>query len=61
MPGTALSEPVPYELTLTRLINVPREKLFRCWTEPGLITRWFTPPPWKTIHAEVDCGRAAPA
>ncbi|HNV59209.1 MAG TPA: SRPBCC family protein [Rhodoferax sp.] len=43
-----------HELVLTRLINVPRAKLFRCWTEPALITQWFTPPPWKTIAAEID-------
>lgn len=44
----------PHELMISRLIDVPRSKLFRCWTEPALITRWFTPPPWKTIAAEVD-------
>ena len=43
-----------YELSLTRLIDAPRDKLFRCWTEPALIVQWFTPPPWKTIHAETD-------
>ncbi|MCF8151545.1 MAG: SRPBCC family protein [Burkholderiaceae bacterium] len=42
------------ELSLTRLIDAPRENLFRCWTEPALIVQWFTPPPWKTIHAELD-------
>lgn len=42
------------ELVLSRLIDAPREKLFRCWTEPELIVRWFTPPPWQTIHAETD-------
>lgn len=47
-------EPGPRELVLSRLIAAPREKLFRCWTEPSLITQWFTPPPWKTIHAEID-------
>ena len=46
--------PVAHELSLTRLINVPRAKLFRCWTEPALITQWFTPPPWRTIAAETD-------
>ena len=44
----------PRELVITRLIDVPREKLFRCWTEPALIVQWFTPPPWKTIRAEMD-------
>ena len=43
-----------YELIFTRLIDAPREKLFRCWTEPELLVRWFTPPPWKTIRAETD-------
>lgn len=43
-----------HELVLSRLIAAPRDKLFRCWTEPGLIVQWFTPPPWKTIGAEID-------
>ncbi|MBN9091275.1 MAG: SRPBCC family protein [Reyranella sp.] len=42
------------ELVLTRLIDAPRERLWRCWTEPKLMVQWFTPPPWKTIHAETD-------
>lgn len=42
------------ELILTRVIDAARDKLFRCWTEPALIVQWFTPPPWKTIHAETD-------
>ena len=42
------------ELVLSRLIDAPRETLWRCWTEPKLIVQWFTPPPWKTIHAETD-------
>jgi uncharacterized protein YndB with AHSA1/START domain len=43
-----------HELVITRLIDVSRAKLFRCWIEPALITQWFTPPPFKTIAAEVD-------
>jgi uncharacterized protein YndB with AHSA1/START domain len=42
------------DLVLVREIDAPREALFRCWTEPELITRWFTPPPWKTVRAETD-------
>jgi len=42
------------ELVLTRLIDVPREKLWRCWTEPKLMVQWFTPAPWKTVHVETD-------
>ena len=42
------------ELVLTRLIDVPREKLWRCWTEPKLIRQWFSPKPWSTPSAKVD-------
>ena len=52
---TSDSKPqVEHELVVTRLIDAPREKLFRCWTEPALIVQWFTPPPWKTVRAESD-------
>lgn len=43
-----------HELSLTRLIAAPRASVYRCWTEPELIVQWFTPPPYKTIHAEMD-------
>ena len=42
------------DLVLTRIVDVPRDKLFRCWTDPALIVRWFTPPPWRTVRAEMD-------
>jgi uncharacterized protein YndB with AHSA1/START domain len=42
------------ELTLTRVIDAPPEKLFRCWTEPELLTQWFTPPPFTTPSAQMD-------
>jgi len=42
------------ELVLTRLIDAPREKLFRAWTDPALLKRWFAPLPWTTPHAELD-------
>ena len=42
------------ELVLTRLIDAPREKLFRAWTEPELLKQWFAPLPWTTPKAELD-------
>ena len=42
------------ELVLTRLIDAPREKLFRAWTEPELLKQWFAPLPWTTSAAELD-------
>ena len=46
--------PADRELVLERLLDAPRDKLFRCWTEAELITQWFTPPPWTTPFAQID-------
>ena len=42
------------ELVLTRLIDAPRESLYRCWTEPELLKQWFAPLPYTTPAAELD-------
>jgi uncharacterized protein YndB with AHSA1/START domain len=42
------------DLVLTRLIDAPREKLFRAWTDPELMKQWFVPRPWTLSVAEVD-------
>lgn len=42
------------ELILTRLIDAPRAKLYRAWTEPELLVQWFSPLPWTTPEAELD-------
>ena len=42
------------ELVLARLLDAPTWAVWRCWTEPALITQWFTPPPWRTVRAELD-------
>ena len=46
--------PSDRELVLERIIEAPRELLYRAWTEPELMKRWFTPPPWTVSHAELD-------
>jgi uncharacterized protein YndB with AHSA1/START domain len=43
-----------YELSLTRLLDAPADKLFRCWTTAELIKQWFAPKPYTTAVAEVD-------
>jgi uncharacterized protein YndB with AHSA1/START domain len=43
-----------HELVLTRLIDAPRDKLYRCWTEPALLKQWFAPRPYTTPVAEVE-------
>jgi len=42
------------ELVLTRLINAPREKLYRAWTNADLLKQWFAPLPYTTPVAELD-------
>jgi uncharacterized protein YndB with AHSA1/START domain len=42
------------ELVLTRLIDAPREKLYRAWTNATLLKQWFAPLPWTPPHAELD-------
>jgi len=43
-----------FALSFDRLVNVPCEHLWRGWTEPELMKKWFTPVPWVTVEAEVD-------
>lgn len=42
------------ELVLTRIINAPRAKVFKAWTDPGLLMQWFAPLPWTTPVAETE-------
>ena len=41
------------ELVLTRIIDVPADKLFKCWTTPERLHEWFCPKPWTVSRAEM--------
>lgn len=41
-------------LQLTRTFAAPREKVFRAWTDPQEVKRWFHPPGYETPSAEID-------
>lgn len=43
-----------HELVITRLMDVSKEKLFRCWTEPELLKQWFAPKPFTVPTVEQD-------
>lgn len=43
-----------HDLILTRWVGVSPDQMWRAWTEPDLLMRWFTPDPVKTIAAEID-------
>ena len=51
---SATTNPELHELTLTRIIDAPPAKVWRCWTEPKLMKEWFTPRPWLTPVVETD-------
>ncbi|WP_437317581.1 SRPBCC family protein [Sorangium sp. So ce385] len=42
------------DLVLTRIIDAPREKVFKAWTDPELLKMWFAPQPFTTPFAELD-------
>ncbi len=47
-------KPETHELSLTRLLDAPREKLFRCWTDAELLKQWFVPKPWTIVRVDLD-------
>ena len=51
---TAATPSSDRELVLTRLIDAPREAVFRAWTDPELLKQWFAPRPYTTPVAELD-------
>lgn len=43
-----------HELVLNRVLDAPRDGLWRCWTEPELLKQWFCPKPWFVSEARID-------
>lgn len=43
-----------YSVSLTRDVNAPIEKVFRAWTDPDILTKWFGPKEVTTRSAQVD-------
>lgn len=44
----------PTELSVTRIIHAPREKVFAAWTDPELLKQWWGPGPITCPEAHVD-------
>ena len=42
------------DLVLERVVDVPRELVWKAWTTPAILKRWFTPAPWTTVACEID-------
>lgn len=41
-------------LVLERVLDAPRQNIWRCWTEAALLEPWFCPKPWYVTDARVD-------
>ena len=42
------------DLVLERVVDVPPAVVWRAWTVPEQLMRWFTPAPWTTVGCEID-------
>ena len=46
-------QPAEFELTISRLIDAPRSRVFRAWTEPSLLQQWWGPHVMTTPECEM--------
>jgi uncharacterized protein YndB with AHSA1/START domain len=42
------------DLMFERVIDVAPELVWKAWTTPEHLKKWFTPVPWKTVDCEID-------
>jgi uncharacterized protein YndB with AHSA1/START domain len=42
------------DLVLERIVDVSPELVWKAWTEPQHLEKWFTPRPWTTVACEID-------
>ncbi len=42
------------DLPFERIVDVPKEFIWRAWTSPEHLKPWFCPLPWTTIDCEID-------
>lgn len=53
MTGRPKTDP-SLDLVLEREVDVPPQLVWKAWTVPAHVVRWFTPAPWTTVHCEID-------
>lgn len=51
---SAVLEPAKTSLRLTRQLPQSREEVFRAWTDPQALKRWFAPDASAEVKAEID-------
>jgi uncharacterized protein YndB with AHSA1/START domain len=49
-----MEEAMAHEMSFTRLIDAPADKLFQLWTDPSRMPEWFCPKPWTVEDVKMD-------
>ena len=52
--STTRTSPLESELTITRVFDAPRELVFKAWTQPAHLQRWWGPHAFTNPVCEVD-------
>jgi uncharacterized protein YndB with AHSA1/START domain len=42
------------DLVLERVVDVRPQLVWRAWTEPEHVVKWFAPAPWSTVDCQID-------
>lgn len=42
------------DLSFERIVEVPKEFIWKAWTTPEHLMPWFCPLPWKAVGCEID-------
>ena len=48
------TQPAEFELSISRVIDAPRSRVFRAWTEPALLQQWWGPHGMTTPECEMN-------
>ncbi len=54
MPNDTNRDDGRLDLTLQRTIDAPRALIWKVWTDPEHLKKWFTPKPWMTVECEMN-------
>ncbi len=53
MTDTATTE-TQHELVLERVFDATPDRVYRAWTDPAILKKWFAPKPFTTPEAQMD-------
>jgi uncharacterized protein YndB with AHSA1/START domain len=48
------AESAPFEFVISRTVDAPREVVWKAWTEPERLMKWFSPKGFANVASQVD-------